>query len=235
MANLESIAGNLGRGVLTGISKIVDPLGYVASKVDYAITGTGYSEENSPDTIHNMTYKTVYRKPEEEVSFKKGYAPRFIGNVLGGGLAFAGLAGLYVGLGPIAALTVPALFGVYSTITTAKEYAKGFFKKYEEGERKASFSDGFKYGWHSGTNSYLKLFHYMESNLNGRGVDQSAVNSSMKYSAGKMKSRSFGGFAGRVLGGITGTAVSVLSFGIVPLYKTIRDTMRARNPEAAKA
>jgi hypothetical protein len=227
MGNLEKVAGNLGKGMCTGLTAVLDPVGACLSTLDYNLTGIGYSDERAPETINNKIYKAVYNKPEDKVVFGTGYVPRYVGNVLGGGLAALGIYGLYKSFGWIAAATIPFFTGIYSAFSSIKKYVSDFSKgeKINNNYEKANFYDGFKYGWHSGTHLFIDDFHAIETSLTGRGVNQSKLVSSMKDSSMAMR-RNFSSVAGRVLGGITGGIASLLTLGILPLYKSIRDTVK---------
>ncbi len=227
MGNLEKILDNFGRGAFTGSVKILDPIGNVLSNVDYSLTGIGYSDDRSLDTVHNAFYKEMYNKPEEKVTFGTGYVPRFFGNAVGGGLAALGLYGLYESFGWIGAAAIPFFTGVYSAVNSVKKYISDFKKgeKINDKYEKASFSDGFKYGWHSGTHLFIDDLHYLETNYTGRSVNQSKLISSMKDSS-KNTRRNFSSVAGTFVGGITGGMASLLTLGILPLYKSLRDTYR---------
>ncbi|HPD82013.1 MAG TPA: hypothetical protein PK357_02840 [Candidatus Pacearchaeota archaeon] len=227
MGNLEKIAGNLGKGMCTGLTRVLDPVGTFCSEIDYSLTGVGYSNDRALGTIHNEVYKTVYDKPEEKVDFGTGYVPRYFGNALGGGLAALGIYGLYKSFGWVAAATIPFFTGLYSTFNSIKKYVSDFKhgEKIDNNYEKASFYDGFNYGWHSGTHLFIDNFHVFETALTGRSVNQSRLVSSMKDSSINMK-RNFSAVAGKVLGGVTGGFVSLLTLGILPLYKSIRDTVK---------
>jgi len=226
MANLESAVRNLGRGFITGLAGAVDPVGLTLKNFDTLTTGYGPAEAEAPDTVPNLAYKLAYKDLDRRVPFGKGYASRLMGKVVGAAGGLAGLTGLYLVGGPVAAVAAPAILGIYSLGTTIKDYVKGFFGKVPEGERKAKFSDGFKYGWHVNTHSYLRTLHQIEYGLTGRGINQSGINSSMKSSADKMRYRNFTGVAGRFVGGIFGLAASILSLGLIPIYKSVRDTVK---------
>lgn len=227
MGNLEKIVDNFGRGLCTGSVKVLDPVGTVLSGLDYSLTGVGYSDDRSLETPHNFIYKSVYNKPEEKLSFGKDYVPRFFGNAVGAGITAAGLYGLYQSFGLVAAAAIPFVSGVYSAFNSVKKYISDFSKgekingKYE----KASFYDGFKFGWNSGTHLFIDDLHALETNYSGRGINQSRLKSSMTESSKKVR-RNFSSVAGTFVGGITGGVVSLLTLGILPLYKSIRDTYR---------
>ena len=109
-----------------------------------------------------------------------------------------------------------------------KKYVSDFKKgekingKYE----KASFYDGFKYGWESGTHLFIDDLHALETNYTGRSIGQSKLVSSMKESSKKAR-RNFSSVAGTFVGGITGGIVSILTLGLLPLYKSVRDTAKS--------
>ncbi|MFH1503120.1 MAG: hypothetical protein ABIE36_00480 [Candidatus Diapherotrites archaeon] len=227
LGNLEKFVGNFGKGTLVGLTRIADPIGTSLSGTDYLITGVGYSDERALDTIHNKVCRTVYNKPEEKISFGTGYVPRAIGNIAGGSLAAVGLFGLYKSFGWVAAATIPFLTGVYDAFNSIKKYISDFGKGEQiNGEyKKGSFYDGFRYGWHSGTHLFIDDLHELETSFTGRSVNQSRLDSSMRESSKNMR-RNFSSVAGRVLGGLTGGVVSLLTLGILPLYKSVRDTVR---------
>ena len=227
MGNLERIVENFSKGICTGSIKVLDPVGNVFSNVDYSLTGVGYSDERALKTVHNTIYKGVYDKPEEKLSFGKDYVPRFFGNTIGTGVVVLGLCGLYESFGWIGAATIPFFTGVYSAFNSVKKYISDF-KKGEniDGEyQKTSFYEGFKYGWHSGTHLFIDDLHYLETNYTGRSINKSRMFSSMKESS-KNARRNFSSVAGTVVGGITGGIASLLTLGILPLYKSIRDTVK---------
>ena len=228
MGNLEKIVNNLEKGIYTGVIKAFDPLGTVLSGLDYSLTGVGFSDERSLKTVHNEIYKAVYPKPEEKLDFGKEYVPRFLGNAVGAGITAFGLYGLYQSFGWVGAAVIPFCTGVYSAFNSVKKYISDFKngEKIGENYEKAKFYDGFKYGWESGTHLFMQDIHALESNYSGRSINKSRLTSSIKDSS-KNARRNFASVAGNVVGGITGGVVSLLTLGILPLYKSIRDTYKS--------
>jgi len=215
MENLESIVGNFGKGLTTGVTQVVDPIGTLISKLDYTFTGIGYSDENASPTFHNDVYRTVYN-PEEKISFNRGYLPRALGKLTGAGLVGAGAYALVASIGVAAPwLLVPS--AIYYVI-------RRLSKPINKNREKASFCDGFKYGWQSGSN-FLDLGHELESGLTGRGKENSRIYSSIRESAKPMR-RNFSSIAGSFVGKLTGLFASRLTLYILPTYKCVRDLVK---------
>ncbi len=98
-------------------------------------------------------------------------------------------------------------------------------KRTENFYDRASFEEGFYYGWNQSTHFYMPLVHDGEGMMTGRGLNNSRIDSSIKDSSIKMR-RNLTSLAGSSFGSIIGAIVSVASLGIVPLYKSIRDTRK---------
>jgi len=244
---LENIVLNTGKGFITGAVNLLDPIGSIASDVDYWVSGVGPCDKRSLPTFFNDVYKKLYKKPNEKVDFASGYVPRFLGYLAGGIGAAIGLGELYLAGGLFAALAIPAGLGIYSGIGAVGKYIKDMVKgesvgeipgeKAGEGPReiyeKSTFYNGFKLGYHE--TSHLDLFRslfVLEKDMSGRNLGNSHIYSSMNESAVKMR-RNFSSVAGFVAGSLVGAAVSIYTLGIVPIYKSIRDTVR--NFEAVKS
>lgn len=236
MGSLEIVVGNFEKGAVTGIAGVVDPFGRIISVSDKWLTGAGYSSPRAPKTLHNAVYREVYEKPDEPVDFATGSVPRGVGNLVGGGLAAVGFYALYKTGGWIAAATIPAITGIYSGVQAVKKYIHDFIhgEKAEENIfEKGSFSDGFRFGWHAGTHFYMSALHDLEGNLTGRGLENSHVESSIKGSSTAAR-RNFSQMAGNVVGGFVGALASIASLGILPLYKSIRDTINTLDGKKAE-
>lgn len=235
MVNLENIVTNTGRGFLTGAVTIFDPVGSIASSLDYWISGVGPCDERSLPTAFNRLYQKVYKKPDEKVDFSSGYIPRFLGYLAGGIGASIAIGELYLAGGLVAVLAIPVGLGIYSGIGAIGSYIEDIFRgeKIRGIYEKAGIADGFKLGYHETTHLYLfrSLFN-LEKNLSGRNLGNSHIYSSMNKSAVKMR-RNFGAVSGFVAGSLAGAAISFYTFGIVPIYKSIRDTFK--NFEAVKS
>ena len=224
---LEDIFKNLGKGFATGITKTVDPFGSSISYLDKNFTGVGYSSNRAPDTFHNVVYKKVY-DDSKDLKAGKDYLPRGLGALGGLGVGTGIYAWLYLTSGPLFALAAPIVAGTYGLVQTIKKYAKDLSKGEEikKGNfRKASFKEGFNYGWERWTHLYMDLAHDIEGGLSGRGYNNSKIKSSIKDSSKKAR-RNIKSVAGSFLGGIVGTVVSVLTLGIFPAYKSVRDTVK---------
>jgi len=224
--NLEKIVTNTCRGFLTGAVTVLDPIGSIASDLDYWISGVGPCDKRSLPTFFNKAYQKIYKKPEEKVDFTSGYVPRFFGYLAGGIGAAIGLGELYLYGGLFAALAIPVGLGIYSGIGAIGTYLYDIFKGEKVGEthEKSTFYNGFKLGYHE--TSHMSLFRglfNLEKDLSGRNLGNSHIYSSMNDSAGKMR-RNFTSLAGFAVGSVVGAAASFYSFGIVPLYKSMRDT-----------
>jgi hypothetical protein len=215
MENLESIVGNFGKGLATGVTSVVDPIGTLISKIDYTFTGTGYSNEDASPTLHNDVYRAAYN-PEEKVSFSRGYLPRALGKLTGVGLVGLGAYTLIASAG-IAAPWVLVPGAIYYVI-------RRLTKPINKNREKASFYDGFKYGWHSGSN-FLDFGHELESGLTGRGKSNSRIYSSVRESAKPMR-RNFSSIVGSFVGKLTGLVASRFTFYILPTYKCVRDLVK---------
>lgn len=236
MGNLEEVVKNFGRGASTGVAKVVDPLGTVISYADKWYTGSGFSSPRAPETVHNWIYGKAYTNPEKNVDMATGYIPRGAGRLIGGGLAAIGTYALYKAGGFLAAAFVPAVTGIYSVVNTIKKYVHDFNLGEQAGKdtyEKGSFSDGFRFGWHKGTHLYMPLIHDFEGDLTGRGIDDSHVESSIKGSSTAAR-RNFSSIAGTFVGGLVGAAASIATLGILPLYKSIRDTVNVFDGKKAR-
>ena len=227
MSKLEKALDNLGRGAVTGLASIIDPIGNVFSGIDYAFTGVGPSDKRALDTVYNNLYKGVYPDPEEKVDFGTGYLPRFLGRLGGIGLGGIGLLALYKSFGWVAAAAVPFATGIYSAFNSVKKYIQDFGKGEKIGDKneKARFYDGFKYGWSRGTHLFIDDLHYLETAYTGRSIYESGLESSMKKHSANAR-RNFSSVLGTVAGGITGGIVSLLTLGLLPLYNSVRDTVK---------
>jgi len=228
MANLENIVSNTGKGFLTGAITVLDPIGTIASDLDYWISGVGPCDKRSLPTIFNGLYQRAYKKPDEKVDFSSGYVPRFLGYLAGGIGAFIGLGELYLAGGLVAALAIPVGLGIYSGFGVIETYIDNMIygEKVEEKFEKSTFYNGFKLGYHETT--HLDLFRslfILEKDLSGRNLGNSHVYSSMNKSAEKMR-RNFSAITGFIAGSLVGAAISIYTLGIVPIYKSIRDTVK---------
>jgi hypothetical protein len=96
-------------------------------------------------------------------------------------------------------------------------------KRTEKFYERASFKNGFYYGWNKLTHLYVPLIHDVESYFTGRGLNNSKFESSIKHSSKPIR-RNLKAILGSLAGSIVGAAVFAASFGIIPLYKSIRDT-----------
>lgn len=229
MATLTEIVKNSGKGFVVGAGRIIDPIGGALSNVDYWVSGAGPSNrERALPTVTNQIYQNIYSKPEENLGFWRGYVPRFLGEVTGTIGTGVGLLGIYATFGPVAAFTLPVAFGIYDTLASGARYVHDFIfgERVKGKHEKASFKDGFRYGYHESTHlSLMRLFHEIEEDLTGRGLDTSHVRSSIMGSANAMR-RNFSAILGSFMGVATGLGVSILSLGIVPFYKSTRDALR---------
>lgn len=226
---LEGMVSNFIAGTVTGVVSVADPLGNIVSNADYWITGIGPAdEERALPIFYNHSYQKFYENPKDDVSFINGYAPRAFGNVAGGIAGIAGYAGLYYIGGMTAALAIPGFFVLYCAFGTIPKYFKDLIlgeeinNKYE----RAEFETGFSLGYHETTHlGIMQALHSLETKLTGRNLGDSHFYSSMVESGGKMR-RNIGAVVGYGCGVITGIAVDVVSLGIVPLYKTVRDIIK---------
>ncbi len=225
MANLEGIIGNTGKGLLSGIATVIDPVGAIATSVDYWISGAGPASERSLNTIYSDLYSAIYPKPNEDVDFKRGYVPRFLGNLGGAVLGAFGLYALSQSGYTAIAIGIPLVTGLYGTISTVWQYLYNTIKGEKIGGKyeKAKVSVGFKLGYHEFTHLPVMLgLLGVERDLTGRGLGESHVENSISENSNTMR-RNFGSLAGYVGGAVAGAVVTALTLGIVPAYKTIRD------------
>jgi len=224
--SLEGIV-NLGKGFVRGITGALDPVGEAITVADWQITGAGSSNrERAVPTFTNRVYQQLY-DPKEEVKFWSGYVPRAVGTVAGGVGTAVGIAGLYLAVGPVA-LAGAALLGTYSVLGSLGRYAVDFVRGEKIGNRreKSSFRDGFIYGYHRMSHLVLApILHGVESDLTGRGIDDSNVRSSIRDSSAGMR-RNFSGILGSAFGGLWGVVVSIGTLGLLPLYKDIRTAVK---------
>lgn len=224
MITLDKILENTGKGLASGLIKIMDPIGELISNLDRNTSGVGYSDENALLTAHNLTYKSIY-SPNEKVDFFSGYMPRFIGEVAGIYTGAYTLAAAACVVNPLLVLAVPLGFGALGMVGGGIKYLREMIYG-EKGQKKskATFKEGFKFGYENST-SFLNFFHELEANLTGRGFRSSHIKGPINSSSKEIR-RNFSSMLGNILGKITGTTISYLSLGIVPIYKGIRDTIK---------
>jgi len=233
---LEAILKEAGKGFSAGAVKIADPAGYFYSIADRLNTGVGYSSSRSIPTVHNLASEVIYSDPDQEVDFVEQALPRAGGTLLGMGATAALFYGIYNVGGPVALATIPAVAGLWSTGAAFYNYIYDSIhgEKIGDYHEKASFYDGFKYGWHLSTHLYMPLIHEFESEVTGRGLYNSYVESSIKGAATGMR-RNFRALAGSFIGSLVGGFVDIASLGIVPMYKSIRDTIKTVKGERAES
>ena len=229
MLDLEKIVKNFGKGSTTGLAKAVDPLGYILSSTDRWHTGAGYSSSRSPKTLHNKVYQSVYGEDlqGEQLDLAQEYVPRGVGNVAGIGVGALGLYGLYSYLGPVAALAIPVVTGVYDLAKFVARYVHDFTRGervYEDTYEKSSFYEGLRLGWHKTTYFGLPLLHELEGEVSGRGFNESKIESYIKESSTATR-RNFASIAGSIVGGALGAIASLGTLFILPVYKTIREVV----------
>ncbi|MBR9703873.1 hypothetical protein GOV12_00540 [Candidatus Pacearchaeota archaeon] len=228
---LVDILKNTGRGAVTGLADIIDPVGEFLSDVDYVISGVGPSEKDRAiPTFNNLIYQEVYKKPDEDVKIGSGYIPRGLGYIAGTGAGGFGLYSLYAAFGLSTALALPAALGLYSMGSFLFKYLGELTDGERVGEdkyEKAKISDGFKNGYEQFTHlSLMSLLHSTESDLTGRGLNNSHLKSSMVPAAKPMR-RNIGAVLGYLGGNVVGLGASVLTLGILPIYKTCRDICKS--------
>lgn len=228
MGSLENIVSNTARGLGIGMVHVADPLGAAINYIDGRISGAGYSSERSLPTTLSHIGRHLYSKPDENLSFTTGYAPRIAGQLGGAALAATALYQLYLTV-PLAAAAIPVALGIYSILGSAGRYlinlAKG--EKIEGKHEKGSFFDGFKFGYHTAT--YIPpigLIHTVEESLTGRGMERSHLETGLKKNGKKMR-RNFSSLAGATTGAILGIGLSAVTLGLLPLYKTVRDIKKS--------
>lgn len=226
MGDLEKILKNTGKGFITGTAAIVDPVGAIISNIDYNLNGVGPADpERNSQTLYNHFYETVYSDPNDSPDFSTGYLPRASGNFLGGvsvlGLGYA----LWTCINPVAALALPISAGIYSLVRSGSK----LFKTCKQGEKinnqyqKGSFLDGFRFGWHTNTSFLANILQPMEANFTGRGYDSSRIRGSTATHAANGARRNISSMIGSLFGKVTGQVANVLTLGLFPLYKTIRE------------
>ena len=236
---LEDYVNEFGKGIATGFTKLADPVGWGLSYSDKSFRGAGYSNELAVDTIHNQVYKSMYKTPDENVD-ASSYTLRTFGNLLGlGAGAFA-----------LSTLVIPALSGIYSLIKTGKKYSHDLFRGEKErdptnpasviktfdrldaqGNRigtyeteSATFDEGFNFGWEQYTN-FFPIVQDIESGLTGRGYNNSHFDSQIQETSKKAR-RNGKSVLGNLVGCVVGFTASILSLGILPVYKSIKDGER---------
>jgi len=224
MGKLEDILTNTGKGLQVGLFQAADPVGTVLSGADFWISGAGPSSKRALPTISNYAYQLAYNDQEEKLPARV-YISRAIGQTAAIGAAGYGLYSLAL-TNPLAALAVPAFFGAYALAGTAIKYISNFIKgeKVNDRRQKASFKDGFKFGYHQTTN-LLQWPHAIESYLTGRGLDDSHIHDRTMQSASRMR-RNFKSTLGLFTGALIGEVANIASLFILPIYKTVRDLVR---------
>ena len=219
---LEKITSSFKNGILAGFAGAVDPVGYVVSHSDLDFSGKGFSNEDSVDTFYSSAYKKNFSPSEDKVD-RKNYSARFMGQLTGSIAGIAGLVGTYTLLSPLLALAIPTGFAGYGITKGIMKY----FNRNKEVPEKATFSNGFKFGWSKGTNPLYSLFHRGEAHLTGRGYENSSRDTTIKENSENI-GRNFSSVLGNTLGTIFGGATSIFSLGYVP-YKTAKEeTKRLR-------
>jgi len=234
MTNLVDVLENTGKGFVTGAARVVDLAGAVIAEVDYEFSGAGPSDKvRGNDTIYNHIYKAVYSDHAEKQKMGTSYVPRLVGNVLGTAGAIGAGYLLWTGVGALAALTIPIVTGIYSLVRGGIRYGKDMVHGEKIGDtfQKGSFSDGYKFGWHSSTSFLASIIQPFESNLTGRGYDNSHFKGELTTKAARGARRNlasmFGAFVGKVVGGV----VNTVSHLIFPIYKTAVGTQRCVKDE----
>lgn len=227
MVNLEKVIRNTAKGIVAGGVNVVDPLGSVVSEADHLMTGSGFASDRGITTVHNNVYRKLYPEEYEEergLNFNDDYVPRFVGTALGGAALALGGVHLYLSSGPVAALAIPALAGLYDVAMTIDDYFNDFSRgERVDGERsKANFGRGFLLGFNETTNPGMIFFHGLENLLTGRSLDKSHVKSSIKNNANGMR-RNAASLLGYFTGGVVGLGADIVTLGILPVYNTARD------------
>jgi hypothetical protein len=229
------------KGMGVGAMSVLDPISSaLIHPIDLGLTGVGLSDKRAIPTVYANTYKAVYPKPDEKLSAGT-YATRFGGQLIGGVGTGLGLYAVGAAISPILALAAPVALGIYGIVRAVGQYAHDYFKgeKIDGKHQKASFLDGLRFGYHRGSYtlplgrfsfSPMELHHNYEASLTGRGYGNSHIDSRIRQSAAPMR-RNFAAAAGNIVGQVGGALVSVLSLGIVPLYKTLRDWGRTAKGE----
>jgi hypothetical protein len=225
--SLENIIKNTGKGTLTGFSNIVDPFGYLVSDIDYWISGAGHSQRNKAlPTFNNFMYQLAYKSPNEKNNFSDGYVPRFAGNIVGAFTGYMSLYTAYFFYGATAAIAAPVILGLYGVGGSIIRYGCEIIDGEKIGKDKfeeASIYQGFKLGYHETTHfPLMHILHNFEGDISGRSLGKNRIKSSIKNSAGNMR-RNFRALLGYTGGLVIGSSISILTLGILPLYKTVRD------------
>ena len=235
MGNLEKILKNTGKGLVTGGATIIDPVGALIADADYHLNGIGPADsQRNSNTLYNNIYEKIYSDFNESQELSSGYLPRGVGNILGKvGLVGLGYA-LWTCVNPFAALALPIATGVYSLFKAgSKNSVKG--EKINNTYQKGSFFNGFRFGWHTRTSFLAETLQPIEATLTGRGYDSSKIRGSMATHAANGARRNLRSMLGSFLGKITGDVANIVTLGILPVYKTIRDSVNSfRGVEPSK-
>ncbi|MCW8966269.1 MAG: hypothetical protein OQK82_06255 [Candidatus Pacearchaeota archaeon] len=206
---------NIIKGSAGTLTKFGDPVGTLINYLDNLTSGIGYCDQNSLPTVHSYLQKKTHQNPSERLEVKD-YNQRYIGSTI----AIAAGIGTYIGACLIAPplLLIPAATGLHSTIASGKKYIHDMIKG--ENGQKATFMNGFKLGYEQTTSS-LNILNDMECYITGRGLRDSHSENPISRAAQKTK-RNFSCVAGNLIGRGTGTLISILSLGLVPLYKNLK-------------
>lgn len=134
----------------------------------------------------------------------------------------------------VGALAIPAVLGVYAVGSAMYKYTRDFV----QGERtgKASFMDGYRYGWQVGSFTFplfgqipiferflspVRYRHDLETALRGSDYQDSQFQSPISRAARKMR-RNLASIGGAVAGAAVGIAANVLTLGVFSIYKNYR-------------
>ncbi len=221
---LETIVANGAKGTASGFLTAVNPVGTFISFADRENTGVGFNDKKRAlPTIHNKVHQSAYAGTDNNSSMAEEFLPRYFGEGVGGLLGIGSLVGAYIAGGPLAALAVPAALGTYDAIAGGSRYVRDFVQgeKAEDSEKgeKATFGKGFKFGFNRSTLGPALIAYNLESDLGGSSSGDSRFESSYKRDAANMR-RNFTASAGSFVGSALGSAASILSLGLYPLFRT---------------
>ena len=246
MASMGEKLEHILKGMRSGLGRTWDVFGFIINQVDLQLTGIGPADTRSIPTVSSLIDRKAladtYTQTKRQATLKtigmglgvvaalselaiSGFSRCYFHHVAAlttyhlGAFTFTALSPTFLS----AALLFPAAMGIYSLGAAVVKYTGNFVR----GERragwyeKASFKDGFAFGWEKGTHFLGHIAHNYRSLVSGRGYTSSGIYSSIANAALPMR-RNFSAVLGSALGQFTGTLANVLTLGYVGRSNNLR-------------